>query len=114
MSYYFSNYTRDLFELWHNGVIGDVNKVLWEWTLPHVCWGVLKEKNNIIIREKETNAKVFFHKILNALLENYNINKDYSSLLNTKEIDRNMRENCRWTILLQVWCKENFVYICDS
>ena len=43
---------------------------LWKITLPHLWWGIWKERNNRIFREKEMPNWVLGQKIIGAIKEN--------------------------------------------
>lgn len=60
-----------------------------------MCWGVWKERNNRIFREKETKAGIVFHKFLNAMIENYTDIKGSNPFLSIEGRDKNMRVDCR-------------------
>ena len=45
------------------------------WTLPHFCWGVWKERNNHIFRDREVPVNVLLDKINGYLRENFLIRK---------------------------------------
>ena len=77
---------------WQFGMADKDSNTLWIWVLPHACWGVWKERNNRIFRDKESNAKVVFHKCFNALLEDYTYAKGPIPPLNTMVKDK--REGC--------------------
>ena len=65
-----------------------------------------KERNNRIFRDQDTNERIIFNKILNALTKNQSISKESGALHRSKV--KNRREDCRWTIPPEGWCKENF------
>lgn len=75
--------------------------VLCNWILPHVCWGVWKERNNKMFRDKETKVDIIFHKFLNALMENYTNIKGPIPSLSTKGRENNKRDGCRWSLPLE-------------
>ncbi len=97
---------------------------LWELILPYLCWGIWKERNDIIFRGVESNPTQVFHKIkvllhenikicgkgqqpLNewdaGVMNNWNIR---NMILNTK--DPNPRESARWDCRPTNWFKINF------
>ena len=45
------------------------------WTLPHFCWGIGKERNNIIFRDREEPTFVLGEKIYRSIKENYEVRK---------------------------------------
>ena len=105
-SWCFPSNILELFVQWKFGMVVKESKTLWIWALPHVCWGVWKEQNNCIFKDKESNAKVVFHKCLNALLENYTHTKGPIPPLNTMVKEK--REGCSQSFPPTGWLKENF------
>lgn len=57
------------------------------WLLPHFCWGIWKERNNRIFREKKDPTAVVERKIHKLLKENYQVSKgnDIANEENTRK-----------------------------
>lgn len=108
MNWCFSNKTLELYDQWHQVFKGYEINFLWSWVMSHICWGVWKERNNRIFREKETTTKYVFHKILNALLKTHITSKSSNPLHNKGIKFINRREDCRWTLPLESQFKANF------
>lgn len=60
------------------------------WTLPHFCWGVWKERNNRIFRDREEPAYVLGEKIYRNIKKNYKVRKggDIKNGGNKKDKDK--------------------------
>jgi ribonuclease HI len=81
-----------------------------EWLLPHFCWGIWKERNNRIFREKEEPTVVVERKIHKLLKENYQVSKGDDTA--KEEVNRKQtnskRQEASWLLPPEGWFKANF------
>ena len=89
----------------------------WKITLPHLWWGIWKERNNRIFRDKEMPDWVIGNNIIIAIKENFNSHRKFSdefqinNPMQTKgfkiKID-DQRKNVKWKSPPMGWIKGNF------
>lgn len=48
----------------------------YDWLLPHFYWGIWKERNNIIFRDREEPTKILGRKILKNIKENLQVKEE--------------------------------------
>lgn len=120
---------QDIIWQWNFPTKCQIIKNLWFLTLPIICWGIWKERNNRIFREAKCNTQVVFEKICRAIKENINIphkNNQQWSITNMNDMERdiltewnlmhkvyrsenkNKRDNIVWRFLEYDWIKVNF------
>lgn len=63
------------------------------WTLPHFCWGIWKERNNRIFRDREELSFVLGENIYRRIKENYEVRKggDIENYGNKREKEKDRR-----------------------
>lgn len=84
-----------------------------DWFLPHFCWGIWKERNNRVFRDREEPAAILGRKIVRNIKENLLMLKEGEDEKGKrkprKEKDRNpRRQDARWLFPPEEWSKANF------
>lgn len=87
---------KDIIWQWNFPTNCQIIKNLWSLTLPMICWGIWKERNNRIFREKKYNTQVVFEKICRAIKENINIphkNNQQWAIINLNDMEKGIITN---------------------
>ncbi len=84
-----------------------------DWILPHFCWGIWKERNNRIFRDREEPAIILGKKVSKNIKENLQVLKEEEEEEGdrkiAKEKDRNLkRQDASWLLPPDGWSKANF------
>lgn len=83
------------------------------WSLPHFYWGIWKERNNNIFKDREAPTFVIANKIVTTMKENFTVRKEGdieeggNTIVKKKDRERK-REEAKWLLPPKGWHKANF------
>ena len=66
-----------------------------EWLLPHFCWGIWKERNNRIFRDREESALILGRKVSKNIKENLQVLKEDKEETGDSEIAKDKDSNLK-------------------
>ena len=72
MTWVHQNNVEFSFKIWKCPSKDPDAQFLWKLTLPHLWWGIWKERNNRIFRNKELPGWVLGQNIIRSIKENFN------------------------------------------
>lgn len=77
---------HELFTSWRPPTNNGIMITFWNFLLPYIFWGIWKERNDRIFRNKESSCILIFHKIKRVVMENIWLTRKFQEPVEAWEV----------------------------